>query len=230
LQFENIAGRKLCALLVVVHAETGEQVLRNVDRALSAGADGVFLINHTITDEALVEHYLATREWFAEAWIGLSFMRLSAMDSLRLVPLDASGLWVSDAGIHETGGQPTEVVGFADARRAVGWQGLYFGGVAFKHQRPVTDPSAAAMAAAPFVDVITTSGSATGSAAPAEKIAAMKAAVGRHPLALASGVSPENFDLYRPHVDFVLAASSVSDSETELSPRRLAELVSAMAN
>ncbi|MBL8554135.1 MAG: hypothetical protein JNL41_07645 [Phenylobacterium sp.] len=215
-------------LLVVVHAETSGQVLRNVERALSAGADGVFLINHAIADDALVAAYRAARARFADAWIGLSFMRLSATSSLGLVPADASGLWVSDAGTHEVAPQPPAVTGFADARAAAGWGGLYFGGVAFKHQRPVSDPAAAARAAAPFVDVVTTSGSATGSAAPLDKVASMKAAIGPHPLALASGVSAENFELYRPHVDCVLAASSVSDSEAELSPTRLSELVAAM--
>ncbi len=218
-----------CALIIVVHAEAENQVLRNVDRALSAGADGVFLINHAISDEMLVGHYQASRQRFSEAWIGLSFMRLSATDSLKLVPLDASGLWVSDAGINESGPQPNEVTGFAAARQAAGWNGVYFGGVAFKHQRPVSEPPVAALAATPFVDVITTSGSATGNAAPIEKVAAMKMAIGSHPLALASGVTPENCDLYRPYLDCVLAASSVSDSEAELNPSRLSQLVRALA-
>lgn len=222
------AFAKPVALLAVVHAETADQVLRNADIALSGGADGIFLINHAISDQNLVACYHAARRRFGDAWIGLSFMRLSATDSVRLVPQDASGLWVSDAGVEESGPQPPDVPALSARRGAAGWSGLYFGGVAFKHQRPVTDPAAAAQAAVPFVDVITTSGAATGSAPSAAKIAALRAAIGGHPLAIASGVSPENAHEYLGLVDCILAASSISASESELDPRRLAALVSAM--
>lgn len=214
--------------LVVIHAEDPDQVLRNVDRALAAGADGVFLINHTISDAALSSCYFAARRRFKSAWLGLSYMRLSAPAALAILPMDASGLWVSDAGVEETGPQPESVTSFATLRRAAGWSGLYFGGVAFKHQRPVRDAALAASAAAPHVDVITTSGSASGSAAPLSKLSGMRHAIGHHPLALASGVSATNVGTYRPFIDFVLAASSVSDSQTELSPSKLAELVAAV--
>lgn len=214
------------ALLAVIHAEHPEQVVRNADIALSGGADGVFLINHTISDPELVACYHAARRRFGGSWIGLSFMRLSATESLRLAPEDASGLWVSDAGIEESGSQSPDVTSFAARRAAAGWPGLYFGGVAFKHQRPVTDPAAAARAAAPYMDVVTTSGAATGSAPSTAKIAAMRAALGDHPLAIASGVSPENVREYLGLVDCILAASSISASESELSPARLAALVS----
>jgi predicted TIM-barrel enzyme len=92
----------------------------------------------------------------------------------------------------------------------------------------VKDPAAAARAAVPFVDVITTSGSATGSAPSTEKVASMRGAIGGHPLAIASGVSPENVQEYLHLVDCILASSSISDSEAELSPKRLARLVRAI--
>ena len=53
-----------------------------------------------------------------------------------------------------------------------GWAGLYFGGVAFKKQREVRreDFEHAARVAAPYVDVVTTSGVATGRAADVAKV------------------------------------------------------------
>jgi predicted TIM-barrel enzyme len=220
--------RKQTSLLAVIHAESADQVIRNTDVALAGGADGVFLINHAISDAALVYCYHAARSRFESAWIGLSFMRLGATESVRLAPATASGLWVSDAGIEEQGPQPEDVHSLSRLRAESGRDGLYFGGVAFKHQRPVKDPAAAARAAVPFVDVITTSGSATGSAPSTEKVASMRGAIGGHPLAIASGVSPENVQEYLHLVDCILASSSISDSEAELSPKRLARLVRAI--
>jgi len=57
------------------------------------------------------------------------------------------------------------------------WKGIYFGGVAFKYQEDVTDLAKVAVAAMPFLDVITTSGVGTGIAPNLEKIKHMKNAV-----------------------------------------------------
>jgi predicted TIM-barrel enzyme len=99
--------------------------------------------------------------------------------------------------------------------------------VAFKHQRPVRDTAAAARAAVPYVDVLTTSGAATGVSAPLAKISAMRQATKRHPFAIASGITPENLQNYQDHADCFLVATGVSASQAELDPRRLSALVSA---
>jgi hypothetical protein len=217
------------ALLIVIHAETQDQVLRNAARAFDNGADGVFLINHRITEAELSACYDALRSKRPEAWIGLSFLGRGPSDALALMPPDASGLWVGDAGVHEAGGPSPQADAFRAARAARNWAGLYFGGVAFKHQRPVADVAAAAAAAAAAdVDVVTTSGEATGRAAPVEKIAAMKAALGDHPLAVASGVTPENVHRYAGLLDAVLVATGVSDCDAELNPARIGRLARAL--
>ena len=76
----------------------------------------------------------------------------------------------------------------AAIRAASGWQGLYFGGVCFKKQRPV-DPALnehSARIARPFMDVVTTSGIATGEATDLTKIADFRRGLGTAPLAIAS--------------------------------------------
>ena len=96
-----------------------------------------------------------------------------------------------------------------------GWAGLYFGGVAFKYQRTVPDsllPDAARQAT-PWVDVITSSGPGTGYAASVEKAKALRSGAGRHPVALASGVSPENVAGFLPYVDAYLVASEIETAK-----------------
>ena len=84
------------------------------------------------------------------------------------------------------------------ANRGCGWNGLYFGGTAFKKQRPIAAEhySAAAQQAAQWMDVVTTSGVATGEEADLSKVDAFRRGIGDGALALASGIHPENIRQY----------------------------------
>ena len=105
------------------------------------------------------------------------------------------------------------------------WSGLYFGGVAFKYQRPVDDLAQAAMIAADYMDVVTTSGPGTGHAASLEKISCLKQALGDQPLAIASGITPENVGDYLDRADCFLVATGVSKLWEELDSDGLTALV-----
>jgi predicted TIM-barrel enzyme len=137
---------------------------------------------------------------------------------------EVGGVWADDAGIDERTREQPEADLIATARRESGWQGLFFGGVAFKYQRRVEDLETAVRTATGFMDVVTTSGSGTGIAANREKIEAMKRALGGFPLAIASGVTPENVGDYLDVADCFLVATGVSRSFTELDPKKLHSL------
>jgi predicted TIM-barrel enzyme len=79
-------------------------------------------------------------------------------------------------------------------------------------------------AAAQGVHVVTTSGPATGSPALVSKVQVMRAALGDHALALASGITPENVRIYLPYVDAYLVASGIERSFGEFDPARLRAL------
>lgn len=53
----------------------------------------------------------------------------------------------------------------------------------------------------------------------------MKQALGDTPLAIASGITPENVADYLPHADSFLVATGISRSFTELDPVRVQALV-----
>ena len=108
------------------------------------------------------------------------------------------------------------------ARSDTGWQGLYFGGTAFKTQRdiPINQVPVVAKRAAAFVDVVTTSGRGTGIAADAERVRIMRAAIPDAAMGLASGVTPENVRNYLPYVDAYLVASGIEKSFGVLDPER----------
>lgn len=83
----------------------------------------------------------------------------------------------------------------------------------------------AAVRARAFKDVVTTSGAGTGIAASVEKIRRMKTALGDFPLAIASGITPENVVDYLPYSDCYLAATGISKSFEELDPLLVRRLV-----
>lgn len=93
-----------------------------------------------------------------------------------------------------------------------GWKGLYFGGVAFKTQRghSLDEAAAAANIARDYMDVVTTSGPATGTPPNLDKVKVMRDALGTYPLALASGLDLHNLDGFLPHVDAFLVATGLS--------------------
>jgi predicted TIM-barrel enzyme len=145
------------------------------------------------------------------------------------MPAGAGGLWVDNAMIDERSADQPEADLIAAARAASGWNGLYFGGVAFKYQRQVGDLERAAQIASRYLEVVTTSGAGTGIPAEIDKLQRMKAALGATPLAVASGITPENVANYLPCVDCFLVATGISRSWTELDSDKLARLVKAIS-
>jgi len=225
--YRNTFPRKN-TFLAVIHVESIEQALRNVGIAEEGGADGVFLINHNIQHPQLIDCYLMVRKQFPTFWTGVNCLDLGRQ-ALGYIPRNTQGLWTDSAGMFENGHNPWAAAeDFSRRRKEVRWDGIYFGGVAFKGQAPVTDVAAAALFAVPFVDVITTSGKQTGMVAEIEKIRKMKAAIGDHPLAIASGITPENVAKYMPHADCFLVATGISYSFFELNPYLVRDLEDAV--
>jgi predicted TIM-barrel enzyme len=158
-------------------------------------------------------------------WIGVNCLGLPGDQVFAQVSAAVAGVWIDDARVVEETEEQPEAERIAAARRASRWEGLYFGGVAFKYQRPVTDYARVARLAARYADVVMTSGPGTGQAADRAKIATMKAALGEVPLAVASGITPENVGEYLDVADCFLVATGISASFTELDPERVAALV-----
>lgn len=214
------------AVLPVIHVETEGQAEDNTRLALDEGADGVFLINHTIHSDTLLHIHSAVATRFPNAWIGVNCLGFPPSFVFTQISERVDGVWVDNAMIDERGGDQSDAQSVLDAReRAGNDRALYFGGVAFKYQRHVEDLASAATTAARFMDVVTTSGPGTGQAAHVDKIRVMREALGSFPLAIASGVTPENIESYLPYVDCFLVATGISRSFDQLDGARLRRLV-----
>lgn len=215
-------------VLPVIHVQSSEQAVRNALLAKQCRCDGVFLINHGISHPALLAAFQAVRQACGDFWIGINSLGRKPETLFVDLPRDLGGVWTDNAEIDEAGGEQSAARRVSEAITRHGWQGLYFGGVAFKYQRDVQDLERAALLASQHMDVVTTSGPGTGQAADLDKVRRMKQALGHTPLALASGVTPENVEQFLPWVDAYLVATGISSSFFELDAPRVQQLVAAV--
>lgn len=214
------------SFLPVIHAENLSQVRRNVETALNAGADGVWLINHQIPGSSLLNYYATIRREIPNFWIGINLLDYGPIYAFLASPKGLQGLWIDYSGIGDEVSSMTRQMG--QACLEIRFAGLYFGSVAFKGQPQPIDLAKAARNATEYMDILVTSGENTGIAAPVEKLRTIRESIGAFPVALASGVTPENVGEYLPYVDCFMVATGISTSFTELNPgktRALAQLL-----
>ncbi len=214
-------------VLPVIHVETEEQTLNNAQIAHEAGADGVFLISMKgMSHRDLLKMHKTVKKEFATWWIGVNYLDLPTIAVFENVNNQVSGVWADNAHINEWVKKQIYAEQISQARKESDWQGLYFGGVAFKYQEKVNNLKKAAQIAKYYMDVVTTSGSQTGSAPDLRKIEIMKEAAGDSPLAIASGISPENVKSYLKCADCFLVATSLLKPGTEnFDPSKVKKLI-----
>ncbi len=219
--------------LAVIHVLNTDQAILNARLARDHGANGVFLIDHGArSPQRLWEISHAVQFACSEFWVGLNFLGISPTDAILKLPTNISGLWHDNAGIDEAEDFPAyEASATWRARKARrDWKGLYFGGVAFKGQEPVQNLGTVARAAVPYMDVVTTSGDATGKAPSIEKIQMMRLAIGTSPLAIASGMTPENVGPYLEYANCFLVATGIGKSFHQLDAKRVKAFARAIGN
>jgi len=213
------------SVFTVIHVETEEQALRNCEISRNANTDGTFLINHGMNPTDLLEIHHKVYQVYPDWWIGVNCLGNDPSETFQMVTDEVAGIWVDNAMIDENSDIQTEAEIIQKVREKSGWQGLYFGGVAFKYQRLVTDLERASTIAMTYMDVVTTSGPGTGKAANTTKIQRMKQALGDFPLAIASGIRPDNIENYLDIADCFLVATGISRTWTGLDEYLVKQLV-----
>lgn len=204
-------------VLPVIHVLDTDRTIRNIETAMNAGAAGCFLINHDFGVDEFLPIVRDVRKQFPSLWLGLNFLAVTGRDAFPILgQLQEEGCainayWADDARIDERIDVQTEAKEIQRCREESGWSGLYFGGTAFKKQRPVAeaDLGTSAGIAMNWMDVVTTSGIATGEEADDQKIITFRETIGNKPLALASGVTPRNAPRYAD-VDCFMVATGIS--------------------
>ena len=216
-EFHHFFGSDAPIILPVIHVLTHDQAASNIDKLIAAGIHGCFLINHDFEVATFLPIIRTIRTQYPDFWIGVNFLAVNGGDAFPiLAELAEAGClidayWADDARIDERENLQTEAERISQIRHESNWTGLYFGGTAFKKQRPVhaDDYATAAHIAGGYMDVVTASGSATGNAAESSKIATFRNALPEAPIALASGITPENAADYAM-IDCFMVATGIN--------------------
>lgn len=205
----------------VIHLTSTSQGLTQADIAFDLGVDGVYLIDHHHgSPDPLLEAFEAVVRRHPDKFVGVNllcagtgrkaFRILQKAFKKATISRYPDGVWADDAR-HDRQELRELRQNSEDLARI-----KYLGGTSFKYTSAYSeDPAVAAgeaVAMAPFVDVVCTSGPGTGYATTPERVAAMKAAIGDQELAVASGVDATNVGGLRPYVDQVLVATSIETS------------------
>ena len=225
------------AILPVIHVIDFEQVKRNIELAIKEGVSGIFLINHDFGVDTFLPIISATREHFPYLWLGVNFLGVSGdkafpiLGDLQKQGTSIDGYWADDACIDEYESVDSQVKAkeILQAKVSSGWHGLYLGGTAFKKQRVVQPEhyDVAANIASHWMDVVMTSGEATGQITPTDKISSFQRGAPNTALGIASGVSPENIHKYTNAVDIILVATGINYSADfyNIDPLKLKQLM-----
>ncbi|MDH3693665.1 MAG: adenine phosphoribosyltransferase [Gammaproteobacteria bacterium] len=224
-------------VLPVIHVLNHDQTESNVQMIMREGARGVFLINHDHGPEQMLPIIRKIRRMYPSLWMGVNFLGVNGLGAFPMlaqlqnedIVIDA--YWADNSAVDENKSiddQPGAKA-ITDARAEYEWQGMYFGGTAFKKQRVVSEEKHeyAAKVAARFMDVVTTSGVATGEAADTRKIAAFRRGAEDAPIALASGVTTGNVKDYARDVDCFMVATGINipGDFYNIEPERLRRLM-----
>ena len=241
-EFHLKFGNEKPIVLPVIHVLNHEQTYDNILIAIACGCPGVFLINHDFEKEKFIPIIKSIRVEFPDYWIGVNFLAVTGEFAFPILwkmqseGIFVDGYWADDACIDELRAENDQLIAkkINIIRKESGWQGLYIGGTAFKKQREV-DPSMygySARLATNNMDVIVTSGIATGHAVDQKKINIFRQNCGETTLAVASGISPENVNEYIKNVDLFMVATGINFNNDfyNIDPNKLNKLMNVIEN
>lgn len=212
-------------IIPVIHVLTETQALENIEIIKKCGLNKAFLISHgNISWKQLLKIAKEIKEKH-NMWIGCNFLDIDSelvFDTLKENINQIDGLWIDDS-FSET--DKIKHIYLKNAWKNSGFKGLYFGGVSFKGCVQPNSLEKATETAIDAMDVITTSGPATGIPPSFNKLGTMKDIAQKKPLGLASGVDETNIRQFSHYVDYFIVASSIEEKFGRISEEKLRRLL-----
>jgi hypothetical protein len=201
---------KFNKIIPVIHSENAYQVEENVKICLDCGVKNAFLINHTISYLELISIREFIKNKYPDFWAGVNFLDLSLPMSLKVFE-NFDGL------CHDQFPFIEDKPNFC-----------FFGCISFKYQPDIEENEfdSYCKQIEKVVDVVVTSGDATGSPPTIAKIKKIRSKINKNiPLAVASGININNIKSFSEYVDYFLVASSIIDKDEIFSYQKLNNLL-----
>lgn len=222
------------SLVVALHSRSIAHALEWAEIALSNWAHGVAVVTHVIDPIVWLEAIRQIKEKYPHHQAILNILQrdpktiFQVMQHLEQTLPDA--IWTDNARIpgidYIESWHEHDADNVRNIQEEMWWNGLYFGWLDFKHQKHLEEAEYpfAVQQAKKYLDIITTSWSATWISADSEKVKTIKKLAGNHPVWLASGVSTENIGEYIQNTDISIVASGISKNYYDLDPSKVLEL------
>lgn len=214
----------------VIHVRDTVQVCENAAIARQAGCTGVLLVAmdgcNENSDHAAAR--LIRNPLHPDFKVGVNYLGKRPTAALRHAMAHGyDALWM-DEQLFSAGGCSLEGQSFLRVWQRAAAPPKVFAAVAFKGQPHDPRPGESAYALGECGIIPTTSGPGTGMMATIEKVAECRPIGSPWPLALASGVTPENMHQYIPFVTHILVNTGISKDFHTFDPERLAALMDAV--
>jgi hypothetical protein len=223
-------------VIPVVHLKSVEHGIEQARVAFAAGARGVFLIDHNAdrflplnAAKGVYDDCIARGQ--PAPWIGVNLLGSSPRAAMQRVRLHAaqhvSALWIDESGLSNPGGIQVERKAYESAEPSRP-SPLLFAGCHFKYQpRPFDLETEAEAMVTMGVDVLTTSGRATGEPCDPEQVRRIRKVIGaRGKIAVASGVSQARArELVEAGADVLMASTHISRGFHDLNPDKIRALI-----
>lgn len=198
--------------------------------AIDNGAHGIALVTHIVSPEYGAYIASVLKEKYPYHKIILNILQRKPQKTFETIKgTKIDGIWTDNAmipGIDRVDEHDDSADKLLQRQQEQDTDILYFGGLDFKHQKKLSPEEYpfAIQQAKKYLDVITTSGSATWVSADAQKVKNIKQLAGSHPVGLASGVTAQNIHEYIHNTDVSIVASGISHDYRNLDPQKIAEL------
>ena len=227
-------GKKDNILLPVLSCYTIEQFQMNIkilqERHAKGQIQGVWITSANSDISTLQSVLRWSKMTYPELWIGVNLIGETFVRAFQFLETDRpDGIWMDKSYITENKIQTVPVL-IQDQFARLKWNGLYFGGVLFKYQEHKGDPINLCLNAIPWVDVLCTSGAATGTPITDEKLnIIVNATAGNIPIAITSGISAKNVNQLFGKANIYMFRESVVYPDENLNTEMLDQLISAVA-
>lgn len=201
----------------VIHYLSDSVAIEQATIAHNCGANGIFLISHAGQDDCLAPLGLVIKKRFHYK-VGINYLTdgvMLAIDDAKTYGLDM--VWSDTCGVSSKGFEP---LAYRIEEEIKNSTIEFFGSVAFKYQSYEAQPAKAANNARKLGFIPTTSGQATGHAPDVDKIISMA------PVAIASGMTAENINIFKPYLSHVLVSTGVSLDDHHFCSEKLTKFMS----
>lgn len=173
---------------------------------------GIWILSSSSSIETIQNIFKWSKKNYPDFWIGINLVGENIFENIHfLIDYNPDGIWVDQSYITDNEIQNIPNI-LIDQFTRLNWNGLYFGGILFKYQPQIGNSEKICKNALPYMDVLCTSGDATGVPIKLEKLNMIERLANKKiKIAVASGITAENVKNIKNKTDIFILKTSIVD-------------------